>query len=145
MLYAVHNDDEHEEPGKITMATKVWDYEGYDKTLKDFGYNHFVQTNAPALIPPDHWHVIKGEIVERPLMNLQINKQVFQAGDNDAIVITGAPKNTKFDVKVQGTIVWNGTLPDGELEMSVPVPGIYHITLTSWPHKTMEIDVEAKA
>lgn len=146
MLYVVPNHDHPTRPGTLHMVNKVYDHEGYDKQLRDFGYKTFAKIpNASALLSPDHWHMIKDEVLERPTMNLAINKVVVKAGDNDAIVITGAPKEAAVAISVSGTSVWNATLPDGELEFSAPVPGKYRISLKCWPYKDMYVEVEAVA
>lgn len=146
MLYVVPNHDHPTRPGTLHMVNKVYDHEGYDRQLRDFGYKTFAKIpNAPALLSPDHWHMIRDEVFERPMMDLTINKTAFKIGDNDAVVIIGAPKNTTVTISVSGTSVWNETLPDGELEFCAPVPGVYRISLKRWPYKDMYVEVEAVA
>ncbi|MCB1393242.1 hypothetical protein [Nitrobacter sp.] len=133
-----------DETGRITQANKVYDPKGYDRRLDEAGVN-YVKVNHPGVLSPDEWMVIDGAPTERPVMAIAINKVAIKAGDNDAAVLTGAPKDVAFSVSVQGSEVWSGTLPDGELELSVPTPGLYQITLTKWPYRDFAMTIEAVA
>lgn len=136
-----------DETGRIMQANKVYDPDGYDRRLDDAGVS-YVKVDHPGILAPDQWmcSTRKDPIVpvhKRPPMRVSVDKVVVKAGDNDAAVLTGAPKDVAFSVSVQGSEVWSGTLPDGELELSVPTPGIYQIVLTKWPYQDFGVTIEA--
>lgn len=133
-----------DETGRIMQANKVYDPDGYDNRLDDAGVS-YVKVDLPGVLSPDEWMVSNGAPTERPIMAIAINKVAIKAGDNDAAVLTGAPKDVAFSVSVQGSEVWSGTLPDGELELSVPTPGIYQVVLTKWPYRDFGVTIEAVA
>lgn len=139
MLFLIPNED-----GRITQANKVYDPTGYDRRLDEAGVN-YVKVDHPGVLSPDEWMISDGAPTERPAMTIAINKTAIKAGDNDAAILTGAPKDVAFSVSVQGSEVWSGTLPDGELELSVPTPGIYQITFNKWPYQDFNATIEAVA
>lgn len=137
MLFLIPNED-----GRITQANKVYDPEGYDRRLDEAGVS-YVKVDHPGILSPDEWMISDGAPTERPTMDISLNKTAIKAGDNDAAVLVGAPKDVAFSVTVQGSQVWSGTLPDGELELSVPTPGVYQVTLTKWPYRDFGVTIEA--
>lgn len=139
MLFLIPNED-----GRIVQANKVYDPTGYDRRLDEAGVN-YVKVDHPGVLSPDEWMVSDGSPTERPNMAVSVDKVRIHAGDNDAAVLVGAPKDVAFSVSVQGSEVWSGTLPDGELELSVPTPGIYQIVLTKWPFRDFGVTIEAVA
>lgn len=139
MLFLIPNED-----GRITQANKVYDPEGYDRRLDEVGVN-YVKVDHPGVLSPDEWMISDGVPAERPLMSTRVDKVLIRAGDNDAAILTGAPKDVAFSVSVQGSEVWSGTLPDGELELSVPTPGLYQLVLTKWPYRDFGVIIEAIA
>lgn len=139
MLFLIPDGD-----GRITQANKVYDPEGYDKRLDDAGVK-YVKVDHPGVLSPDEWMVSGGEPTERPRMTVSVVKVCIRAGDNDAAVITGAPKDVAFAVSVGGSPVWDGTLPDGELELSVPTPGLYQVSFKKWPYRDFNVTIEAVA
>lgn len=130
--------------GRIMQANKVYDPEGYDKRLDDAGVK-YVKVDHPGVLSPDEWHLPEGVLTERPVMAVAATKVRIRAGDNDAAVITGAPKDVTFSVSVGDSSVWSGTLPDGELELSVPTPGVYHVSFKKWPYRDFNVTIEAVA
>ena len=81
-----------------------------------------VAVNHPNPLSPDEWmcSTRKGSIVpvhKRPTMRVSLDKTTIKAGGNDAAVLTGAPKDVAFSVSVGDSLVWSGTLPDGELDV----------------------------
>jgi hypothetical protein len=139
MLFLIPNQD-----GRIVQANKVYDPEGYDRRLDEAGVK-YVKVNHPGVLSPDEWMVSDGAPAERPPMRVTVDKVRIRAGDNDAAVLVGAPNDVAFSVVVQGNEVWSGTLPDGELELSVPTPGIYQVSLKKWPFRDFGITIEAVA
>lgn len=139
MLFLLSNEE-----GRIVQANKVYDPEGYDRRLDESGVK-YVKVDLPGVLSPDEWMVSDGAPTERPMMEIAINKVAIKAGDSDAAVLTGAPKDVAFSVSVQGSEVWSGTLPDGELELSVPTPGIYSVALKKWPYRDFTVTIEAVA
>src|SRR5690606_4021949 len=133
-----------DETGRITQANKVYDPVGYDKRLDDAGVR-YVKVDHPGVLSPDEWMVSGNAPAERPTMAIMIDKTTIKAGDNDAAVITGAPKDVEFSVSVGGSSVLDGNLPDGELELSVLTPGLYQVTLTKWPYRDFSVTIEAVA
>lgn len=139
MLFLIPNEE-----GRIVQANKVYDPEGYDNRLDDAGLK-YVKIDHPGVLSPDEWMVSDGAPTERPLMEIAVSKVCIRAGDNDAAIITGAPKDVAFSVSVGSSPVWSGTLPDGELELSVPTPGVYRVSFNKWPYRDFEVTIEAVA
>lgn len=134
----------YDEKGAITQGTKVYDPEGYANRLRGLNYR-FVERKTETILSHEHWHVTRKRLKERPTMTVAIDKAVVRAGGSDAAVLTGAPKGVAFSITVRGVSVWNGVLPDGELELTVPAPGLYDLTLTKWPFKDFRVTIEAVA
>lgn len=130
--------------GRIMQANKVYDPEGYDKRLDDGGVK-YVKVDHHGVLSPDEWMIADGAPTERPPMTVVISSLCIKAGDNDAAVITGAPKDVTFAVSVGDSSVWSGTLPDGELELSVPTPGLYLVSFKKWPYRDFNVTIEAVA
>lgn len=131
--------------GRITQANKVYDPQGYDKRLDDAGVK-YVKVDHPGVLSSDEWMVSDGVVpTKRPTMRVSVSKTTIKAGDNDTAILTGAPKDVAFSVSVSGSSVWSGTLPDGELELSVPTPGLYHVSFNKWPYRDFSVTIEAVA
>lgn len=133
-----------DEKGQIIQANKVFEPEGYGDLLDSHGVK-YVTSNGPALLPPELWYVPDGVLTERPVMDISVSKTTVKAGGTDSSVILGIPKQAEFDVIVTGQSVWNGTIPDGEFEISVPTPGIYEVVFNLWPYQTFRTQIEAVA
>lgn len=148
MLYLVHD-----EQGKITQATQVFDpTPEYEARLADLAPRH-IKVKSNGLLSHELWMAStrKGSIVplhKRPPMRVAVSNRLIKAGGNDPAIITGAPKNVKYRVSVQGNLVWPmlgdpDVLPDGELELSVPTPGFYRVELELWPYQSFAVNIEA--
>lgn len=140
MLFVVHDDD-----GRINQCSKVYDPTGYGDRLTEAGHKWVSKPDAPALLPPEQWYVPSGVLTQRPIMPVIVSKTAVKAGGSDSAVLTGAPVNSAFGVSVGGVLVWSGTLPDGELELSVPTPGVYRVQFDLWPYQSFAVDIEAIA
>jgi hypothetical protein len=145
-LYVIPNED-----GSIAQANKVWatDLMDYDKLLEDRGLLFIKEATAPDLAHPDHFMVdMKNwRRVERPVMSLSISATKIRAGSKESSVITGIPKGAKYVVAGAGTIIApqpgeDGTIDDGRLEILIPVPMTYSVTLTLWPYKLFTVDIQ---
>lgn len=150
MLFALHDDD-----GKIHQANKVYDdHRKYVGLLRDLGHR-FVAVNAPGLLPPEHWHVdikprYRGqrltELKERPVMQIEVTKTRIKAGSkDDSAVLKNIPAGARFEVLTSNTSIHSGLLDGTELELFIPVPCIYRVTLDLWPYKQFQVDIEAYA
>jgi hypothetical protein len=143
VFYGIYEGEDSATPGRFTQGNKHYDpNDKYEDQIHALGQK-FVKANIPGLLSPDEWYALDGEATKRPLMRVTIDKTTIKAGGNDAAVLTGAPKNVSFNVFVGSDVVWSGTLPDGELELSVPAPGLYRIVLEKWPYQQFKVDVEA--
>jgi len=78
-------------------------------------------------------------------MRAVVDKTTIKAGGSDAAVLTGAPKNVRCMVYGVGDMLHDIVLPDGELELSIPVPITYRVVLEKWPYQMFTIDIEAVA
>lgn len=143
MLYAIHDDD-----GRIYQANRVYigddEHKAYQSLLNDLGHK-YVQGNNPSIPMTEEWFVKGGELSERPDMNVTLNKTLFKCGPNDAAVIKGIIKGSRFEVRAAGVTIWSGKLDGEELEIHSPVPCQYTIVLNYWPYKQLSIIVEAIA
>lgn len=145
MLFLISDDD-----GRILQANKVFtDVEKYDAQLREKGIDA-VRVKHHSLLPPDRWMVNKDQsslmrVKKRPVMPVVISKTVIKAGGTDTAIITGAPNGVSFSVTAVSTIIQSGTLPDGEMEISIPCPITYDVFLTKWPYQDLRFSIEAVA
>lgn len=140
MLYALHHED-----GQIHQANKLYDEPGrYDTLLNDLGHT-YVKADAPGLLPPEHWYVdVKAkELCERPIMPIEVTKLRIKAGGKDSTVLKNCFAGARFDVRTMNESIHSGLLDGTELELFIPVPCIYRITLDYWPYKQFQVDIEA--
>ena len=137
MLFLIHENE------RITQANKVYQPEGYAERLNERD-DRWISIDHPGLISSEECYVMNDKLCDRPLMNVQVSTTTIRANTSDASVLVGAPKDTKFVIRAMSTIVWEGILPDGELELSVPVPGLYYVSLDKWPYKTFTTMIEAR-
>lgn len=143
MFYGTYEGEDSATPGRFTQGNKHYDPDDkYEDQLHALGQK-FIKRDIPGLLSPDEWYALDGEATERSVMAVKIDKTIIKAGGKDAAVLTGAPKDVSFNVFVGSDVVWSGTLPDGELELSVPAPGLYRIVLEKWPYQQFKVDVEA--
>ena len=145
-LYIVPNED-----GSIQQANKVWatDLMDYDKLLDDRGLRFVKEPTAPDLAHPDHFMVDmkKWQRIECPVMPIAINATTIKAGSKESAVITGIPTGAKYLIAGAGAIIApqsgeDGTIDDGRLEILIPVPMTYSVTLTLWPYKLFTVDIQ---
>lgn len=141
MLFALYNED-----GSIHQANKVYDPTGYGDLLNERGYK-FVAAQVEGPLSPDHWMVdIKAkELCERPVMNVSVSKTWVKCGDKDSALFTNCPKQASFCITTSDTPIHSGVLDATELEVYIPVPCIYRVTLNCWPFKPFAVDIEAVA
>jgi hypothetical protein len=138
MLYVIHN-----EAGEITQANKVFaDPAGYDDRLRDLGHT-FIKKNISSLLSPDHWHARGKRLRERPVMFIIVDKTTIKAGGVDSAVLRGCPIGGTYQVSTSGITVHSGLLDESEMEIFIPVPCIYRVTIDKWPLKTFTADIEA--
>jgi hypothetical protein len=139
-LFAVHD-----ATGMLTQANKVYDPEGYDKLLDDAGLTYVaVDTNTLPSFKDWYVNVSAKELIERPVMPIEINKTVIKAGGIDSALITGIPKNAKVVVAAVNTVLHTiDPLDATELEIAIPVRCVYRITISLWPFKDQTISIEA--
>lgn len=80
-------------------------------------------------------------------MPVAVNKVTVKAGDNDAVLFTGIPKDAKFSAVATGGYAYQTdvVIPDGELEYSIPVPCAVRVRFELWPFQTFTVDIEAVA
>jgi hypothetical protein len=139
-LFAVY-----EPTGQLTQANKVYDPEGYDKLLNDAGLT-FVAVDTNTLPSSRDWYVnvTAKELIERPLMPIEVTKTFIKAGGADSALITGIPKQAKVMVAAAGAVLHTiDPLDATELEIAIPVPCVYHVTISLWPFKDHVISIEA--
>lgn len=83
------------------------------------------------------------KVQRRPYMTIHLDKNVIKAGGNDTAVLTGAPKGVGFVVEALGEVIFDGDLPDGEIEIGIPTPVTYTITLRKWPWRDVRVNIQA--
>jgi hypothetical protein len=139
-LFAVHD-----ATGMLTQANKVYDPEGYDKLLDDAGLTYVaVDTNTLPSFKDWYVNVSAKELIERPVMPIEIDKTVIKAGGIDSALITSIPKNAKVVVAAVNTVLHTiDPLDATELEIAIPVRCVYRVTISLWPFKDQTISIEA--
>lgn len=139
-LFAVHD-----ATGMLTQANKVYAPEGYGKLLDDAGLTHVaIDTNTLPSFKDWYVNVSAKELIERPIMPIEVNKTAIKAGGIDSALITGIPKNAKVVVAAVNAVLHTiDPLDATELEIAIPVPCIYRITISVWPFKDQTISIEA--
>jgi len=133
----------YEPTGQITQANKVYDPKGYDKLLDEQGHA-FLALQSNTLPSFEQWYVDVGarELAARPSMSVEISKSAVKAGADDTAVISGIPKQAKVTIVAAGAVLH--TLdPIDALEIAIPVPCVYSITISLWPYRDCQLTVEA--
>jgi hypothetical protein len=145
MLYAVYGED-----GKITQANKVYigedEHAKYQELLSDLGHK-WVSQNTHDIPMSEHWYVkvSQGELCERPVMDIKVNKTVFKCGSNDALVFKGCIKGSAFECIAAGEVIYSGILDGEELELHSVIPCLWKVKFNYWPFKQYEFVAEAVA
>ncbi|MDD1534551.1 MULTISPECIES: hypothetical protein [unclassified Bradyrhizobium] len=134
-----------EPSGQLTQANKVYDPEGYDKLLDEHGYT-YIAAETNTLPSFSEWYVdVKAkELTARPVMPIAVTKTVIKAGGVDSAVISGIPKQAKAVIGAAGAVLHNvDPLDATELEIAIPVPCVYRVTISLWPYRDHVIAIEA--
>jgi hypothetical protein len=77
-------------------------------------------------------------------MPIEVNKTAIKAGGIDSALITGIPNNAKVVVAAVNAVLHTiDPLDATELEIAIPVPCVYRITISLWPFKDQTISIEA--
>jgi hypothetical protein len=145
MLFIMSNEDD-----RIVQANKVYtDVENYERQLLDKGIA-FTKLKHHSLLSPERWMTTKTSdslmrVRQRPIMPVVIDKTIIKAGGTDKAVIIGAPKDTAYSITGAGSIIASGTLPDGEIEISIPCVLTYDVMFMKWPWQECHFKIEAIA
>jgi len=73
-------------------------------------------------------------------MAITCDKSVIQSNDEDVVTIEGLPDDCQ--VTIEGDTY---TVTDNVFELTVPLPGIYNITIEKFPFLPKEVQIEAIA
>lgn len=134
----------YDETGRLTQSNKVYSPEGYDKHLHELGHKFVAEeATAPRNLVTHHFH--QGEIKERPLMAVSVSKAELKAGTGDAAVFRGIPPGTRVTIETGGMRILDELVPSTEMEISIPIPCIYKVTLHKWPHQDFVLELKALA
>lgn len=141
MLFILPDDE-----GRIRQANKVnTDVHAYEERLKETNERYF-KFKHHSLISDERWMIVNDSehpLRRRPRMAVHVDKHVIKAGGVDCAVITGAPKETEFTIISVGEHIQSGVLPDGELELGIPCPITYDVTLRKWPWQDFKFQIQA--
>ena len=85
-----------------------------------------------------HW-VVDGQLVERPVMSLEVDKTVIEADGVDQAMITGIPSGATVRIDGQPDEV----VHDGTVSFGTEVAGEYRLRFEAFPHRDAEIVVTA--
>lgn len=148
MFYAVYDAE-----GRITQAQKIYAGPDHQKSIEDRMHDlghKFVKQQRPGILPPELYMASTrpGSIVPlhgRPVMRVSVSSTQIKAGGTDAAVLTGIPKDAQCTVHGAGEVLWSVPIPDGELELNIPVPVVYRVVITKWPYQDFKVDIEAIA
>ena len=137
-----------DEEGRITQASKVYSHiEQTEERYRDLDIK-FLKLKHPRLLSADRW-MIKGvkedslQVHRRQYMDITLDKFIIKAGGSDTAVITGAPKGAEFTVESLGEVIHQGDLPNGEIEIGIPVPVSYKVTIRKWPWRDSQFIIQA--
>lgn len=146
MLYSVY--ERGEQDGRIVQATKTYGQPDYGKMLADHAMP-YVAKDHPTLISDAEWYVgtTNEELRERPIMPIEIERNIIKAGVNDACIARGIPRQASITVTMRdGTIIYPTSKYDSEeLEISIPIPCTYRVVIDYWPYRTFTYEIEAIA
>ena len=82
-------------------------------------------------------YYLDGEFVERPKFNLAADKQNISCNGIETIKITGVPGG-EFQVNLWGAVCESWT-QDGDIELTVNLPGAYRVQVSQWPYIDQEV------
>jgi len=148
MMYAVYD-----ESGRITQANQVYGADPkLEPMMRDLGQT-FVKDNR-SLVSPDHWYVSlkprhcgppRARLRERSTMPITQSATTIRAGGKESVVFRNIRKGARCTISSGGYGLYDLTMEDEELEISIPVPCIYQVKFTLWPHREQTFKVEAVA
>src|SRR5262245_8408011 len=128
----------YDETGDIKQAIKHYDPAGYDKLLDDRGLQYVVKEQSEGLLRPGQWYVDAAkELRERPLLATSVDKTVIKAGGDDSALISGIPREARVRIMAAGHVLHAFEKLDADqLEITIPVPCAYSVTIDLWPYQT---------
>lgn len=151
MLYGIYEID-GEQDGRVVQANKIWHKddadEKFEQGLRDFGQRFVKIASAYVLSAEDYYVDVKAEeLIERPVMPIEMSASHLKAGTGDYVLLTGVPASAHWRVMAGGAEYDSGRLdPDGkEIQFLAPVPATYTIVLERWPYRTFLTKIEAHA
>jgi hypothetical protein len=144
MFYAIYDAE-----GRIIQGNKVfWNGEEeltkHELNLNDMEQK-FVKKDALHVLSPDHYFVKRKRLKERPNLFVTVSANTIKAGGTESAVLRGIPKGARYFITTGGIEVAQGVMEDTEIEIFIPVPCIYRVTLDMWPYQTFRTDIEAVA
>lgn len=90
--------------------------------------------------PNQHW-VVAGNLVERPLLPVDISATSVRADGTDEVLVDGVPEGA--EVLIVGPMKGGGVADGGLLHFSFSLPGRYHIVCKSFPYREWEVVIDA--
>jgi hypothetical protein len=153
MLYMVYNTNDHSlNEGEVIQANKIWHPTDADKAHEDGMHDLgqiFIKVESPHVLSPLGYYidVTAKELMERPVMQIDVSKTHIKAGADDCVLLTRCPSGAKFSVRAGDLEYESGQLdPDGtEISLSVPVPCTCKIMIDKWPYQSFTATVEVHA
>ncbi len=147
MLYAVYERGELD--GRIVQATKTYGQPEYGRMLADHAMPYVAQ-DMPTLISDAEWFVNTSteELCERPVLPIEVSRNVIKAGGSDSCVARGIPRQAFVTVAMRdGTVVYPTSKYDSDqLEIvSTDAPCTYRVTIEHWPYRTFVYEIEVVA
>lgn len=135
----------YDDEGKLTQSNKLYDPTGYADRLNELSLKH-VPSNHARPLQLDRWHVKNGELTQRGVMPIVISRTVIKAGDRDFAVLSGVPKGAMITITCGRFMIMNRqSVPPGQIEISIPVPCTYHVTVECMPFRPFVATITAIA
>lgn len=138
--YSIHDDS-----GKITQSNTVYAANGYDKTLRDSGFDTFVRCEVNQPRHHEHFFVQGGQMCERKPMAITVSKGTVKAGGADHAVIAGIMPGARLTIVTGGIKLFDEAIPDQQIEISIPVPCVYSLTFEKWPYQDFTCSITGAA
>ena len=125
----------HDDEGRITQSNTVYSAEGYDKILRDHGFDQFVRVDENNPHHHERHFVNGGQVCDRPSMSIRLSKATVKAGGADHSVLTGIMPGSRLTIITGGIKLFDEAISDTQIEINIPVPCVYELTFHKWPYR----------
>lgn len=138
-VYSVHDED-----GRITQSNKVFDDEqgAYGRLLAEREWT-FLQHGGRSHADIAGQYVWHGELCNRPVMRIAVDKASIKAGGVDVARVRGVPRGAQVTVYHDRYELGSGIKDAAPVDIAAQTPGRLRVLVRKWPYQDWIGEVEA--